>query len=395
MWYIPEERPGDLIKTRTIQIVTVALLLLFLLAGFARTLLSPDTEIFYENRPANRFPAFSASSFLDGTWQSDVEDAFSDQIPAAIRMKKLYNIFDTGTALPVIRMLGQGGGYVGFRNICFFEDMLVVRPVALPEKEDTFLAAARHIGSWQDAAPGTEFYVYYIETDRDLNLETGAKSGLYDCLAGALALPAERVGRLRVDSFADYRRLFFKTDHHWNADGSYQGYLDLCALLGITPLTTRGQYRVPACYHGTRAAGVEGVPAEDFAVNLYDYPDMTVTIPSGPIPDYGMQSLFVSGELESVSYGSIFGVDCGELVFDTGRPGKTLLVMGDSYDNAIAKPLASCFSKSFFVDLRSYEAEVGHPFDMESYLSDNGIDVVLFVGAIDYFGGTLPLSKGG
>ena len=372
----------------------MGLLLLFLLAGLARALCSPDTEIYYENRPANRFPAFSAASFLDGTWQSEVEDAFSDQVPAAIRMKKLYNIFDTGAALPLIRLLGQSGGYVGFRNICFFEDMLVVRTAALAEKEEAYLAAARLISSWQKTAPESDFYVYYIETDRDLDLETGEKSGLFDCLTGALTLPAERVGRLRVDSFADYRRLFFKTDHHWNADGSYQGYLDLCALLGITPLTARGQYRVPACYRGTRAAGVEGIPAEDFAVNLFDYPDMTVTIPSGPIPDYGMQSLFVSGELENVSYGSVFGVDCGELVFDTGRPGKNLLVMGDSYDNAVVKALAAGFSKTYCVDLRSYASELGRPFVMTDYLEEHAIDCVVFIGGVDYFGATLPREGG-
>jgi hypothetical protein len=152
---------------------------------------------------------------------------------------------------------------------------------------------------------------------------------------------------------------------------------------------------VPACYRGTRAAGVEGVPAEDFTVNVYDYPDMTVTIPYGPIPDYGMQALFVEGALESVSYGSVFGVDCGELVFDTGRSGKNLLVMGDSYDNAIVKPLAAGFSKTFCVDLRSFESELGHPFVMADYIKDHGIDCVLFVGGVDYFGGTLPQTEGG
>ena len=162
----------------------------------------------------------------------------------------------------------------------------------------------------------------------------------------------------------------------------------------MEPLPLAGCYSVPACYLGTRAAGVEGVPAEDFAVNLYDFPDMTITIPAGQIPDYGMQALFAAGELENVSYGSVFGVDCGELVFDTGKPGKNLLVMGDSYDNAIVKPLAASFAKTYCVDLRSYEGEIGRPFDMESYLRDKEIDAVLFVGAIDYFGGTLPREGG-
>ena len=137
------------------------------------------------------------------------------------------------------------------------------------------------------------------------------------------------------------------------------------------------------------------MPAEDFAVNLFDYPAMRVTIPVGELPDYGMQELFVGGELESVSYGLVFGVDCGELLLDTGRPGKNLLVMGDSYDNAIVKPLAASFSKTWCVDLRSYAGELGQRFDMASYLREKDIDLVLFVGGVDYFGGTLPSTEGG
>ena len=324
-----------------------------------------------------------------------MEDALADQIPEASRMKKLYNLYDTSLALPLIRFLGRDGGYVGFRDICFCHDMLVVRPIPLAEKAAALEESARKISAWAAASPGTDFYVYYIETDRDLNLETGEKSGLFDCLAAALSLPAGHAERLRVDSFDDYRRDFFKTDHHWNAAGSYRGYAELCALLKVEPLPQPDRYTVPACYRGTRAAGVEGVPAEDFAVNLYDCPDMTVTIPAGQIPDYGMQALFVSGELENVSYGSVFGVDCGELVFDTGRPGKNLLVMGDSYDNAIVKPLAASFAKTCCVDLRSYASELGRPFVMAEFLREHDIDAVLFVGGIDYFGATLPTAEGG
>ncbi len=380
---------------RRIQICAAALCLLFLLAGLARALLSPETEIAYENRPARRWPAFSALAFLRGDYQAAAEDALADQIPEASRMKKLYNIYDTSLALPLIRFLGRDGGYVGFRDICFFHDMLVVRPIPLAEKAAALEESARKISAWAAVSPGTDFYVYYIETDRDLNLETGEKSGLFDCLAAALSLPAGHAERLRVDSFDDYRRDFFKTDHHWNAAGSYRGYAELCALLKVEPLPQPDRYTVPACYRGTRAAGVEGVPAEDFAVNLYDCPDMTVTIPAGQIPDYGMQALFVSGELENVSYGSVFGVDCGELVFDTGTPGKNLLVMGDSYDNAIVKPLAASFAKTCCVDLRSYASELGRPFVMAEFLREHDIDAVLFVGGIDYFGATLPTAEGG
>ena len=380
---------------RRIQICTAALCLLFLLAGLARALLSPETEIAYENRPAKRWPAFSVRAFLRGDYQAAAEDALADQIPEASRMKKLYNIYDTSLALPLIRFLGRDGGYVGFRDICFLKDMLVVRPIPLAEKAAALKESARRISAWAAASPGTDFYVYYIETDRDLNLETGEKTGLFDCLDAGLRLPAEHVDRLHVDSFDDYHRDFFKTDHHWNAAGSYRGYAELCALLNVEPLPQPESHTVPACYRGTRAAGVEGIPAEDFAVNLYALPDMRVTIPAGTIPDYGMQALFVNGELENVSYGSVFGVDCGELVFDTGEPGKNLLVMGDSYDNAVVKLLAAGFAKTYCVDLRSYASELGRPFVMAEVLREHDIDTVLFVGGIDYFGATLPTAEGG
>ena len=125
---------GDRIKARTISLAAAGLCLLFLLAGLARALLSPETEIAYENRPAKRMPAFSLADFLSGDFQAGFEDALADQLPEAIRMKKLYNIYDTALALPAVHALGRDGGYVGFRNICFFEDMLVVRPVPLAEK---------------------------------------------------------------------------------------------------------------------------------------------------------------------------------------------------------------------------------------------------------------------
>ena len=380
---------------RRIQICTAALCLLFLLAGLARALLSPETEIAYENRPAKRWPAFSVRAFLRGDYQAAAEDALADQIPEASRMKKLYNIYDTSLALPLIRFLGRDGGYVGFRDICFLKDMLVVRPIPLAEKAAALKESARRISAWAAASPGTDFYVYYIETDRDLNLETGEKTGLFDCLTAGLRLPAEHVDRLRVDSFDDYHRDFFKTDHHWNAAGSYRGYAELCTLLNVEPLPQPESHTVPACYRGTRAAGVEGIPAEDFAVNLYALPDMRVTIPAGTIPDYGMQALFVNGELENVSYGSVFGVDCGELHFKTGRDGKKLLVMGDSYDNAVVKLLAAGFAKTYCVDLRSYASELGRPFVMAEVLREHDIDTVLFVGGIDYFGATLPTAEGG
>ena len=61
----------------------------------------------------------------------------------------------------------------------------------------------------------------------------------------------------------------------------------------------------------------------------------------------------------------------------------------------MAKPLASGFSQCWFVDLRSYAAELGRPFELESWLKEHEVNRVLLVGGIDYFGETLPNTEGG
>ena len=61
-----------------------------LLTGLTRAIISPDDEIFYENRPAEKLYAPSAESYMDKSFQDSVENVLSDQVNAAIKMKKLY-----------------------------------------------------------------------------------------------------------------------------------------------------------------------------------------------------------------------------------------------------------------------------------------------------------------
>ena len=70
--------------------------------------------------------------------------------------------------------------------------------------------------------------------------------------------------------------------------------------------------------------------------------------------------------------------DNGETVFSTGTQGRgSLLVLGESFDNAILKLLASHYDTLYSVDLRYYEHSMGHPFDLSAYTKEHGISSVL------------------
>lgn len=62
-----------------------------------------------------------------------------------------------------------------------------------------------------------------------------------------------------------------------------------------------------------------------------------------------------------------------------------MLVIGESYDNAILKLLASHFNKTYSIDLRNYERTFGAKFQFSEYVKDSQIDKVLLIGNIDYF----------
>lgn len=368
-------------------VIVVLLIFVILSGGFLKTVFFPTDEIPYENRPAKKIEKLSFESYISEEFQSSMENALGDQVHWAIKTKKLYNIIETHFALPIINALtASDETYIKYRNRFFYKDMLVVPPIELSEKLQSIDLGIETLNQYFSDCPDADFYVYYIETDCDVDFDTGQKSGVYEYYRSKLILPGSHIARLKIDSFEDYHSKFLKTDHHWNYLGAYQAYTDICSMLGVEPLEPKGEHTVYGNYLGTRAAGIEGLSPEDFTINVFDFPEMQISYTGYELNnEYGQQSLFLDDALNGISYGAVFGGDYGELIFDTGCNGENILVLGDSYDNALIKALASCFNTTYSVDLRAFEADTGYSFDIKQYIDQNNIDKVLIIGELDYF----------
>lgn len=374
--------------SKIINILFIAFILFWLVLGLARTLFFPKDTNFLENRTADKVPAFSAAAYLDASFQDGVEDALSDQAPFAQHMKKLYNMADSLALRTMLRpfLPAFRDRYIPYHDEWIFqEEYLLYTPFRLLPDNTGYDANLRSYNAAFAANPGVDFYLYYVETDLDVDLATGEKSGVYEYISEFVDLPEDHVGRLEVDGFEDYSRYFLKTDHHWCYRGSYQGYSEILRMLApeeapLRPLETVALGKSS----GTKAAGV-GIYGfyEDFAAYRFAFPDMTVTVNGRPAEDYGSQDRWMNGETasDSLSYGSFYGGDYGEVVFDTGRADReNLLILGDSYDNAVIKLLASHFGRTYAVDQRYYEAENGAAFDLPEYIREHDIAKVLKVG---------------
>lgn len=380
--------------SKTVNLLFIIFILLWLVAGLARTLFFPKDINYLEKRTASKAAAFSLPAYLDSSFQDSMDSALSDQLPFAQRMKDVYNHASDYLILrmlrPVIRTYRDR--YIPYHNKRIFqEEYLLYSPTRLLPGDTDYDANLQSYNAGFAANPGVEFYMYYVETDLDMNFMTGEKSGIYEYIGESIDLPEDHIGRLAVDSFDDYSRYFLKTDHHWCYRGAYRGYTDILKMLApeetpLRPLETV----VLGTSSGSKAAavGIFGFE-EDFTVYRFAFPDMTVTVNGQAAGDYGNQSAWLRRADEGLPakmpdglvYAEFYGGDGGEIVFDTGREDReNLLILGDSYDNAILKLLAAHFGRTYAVDQRYYEADNGVPFDLTEYIEEHDITKVLAVG---------------
>lgn len=369
-----------------INFVFVGLILCGLLLGLARTVFFPKKINYYENRYANRAALPTPGTYADGTFQDQLEAALGDQTPFAERFKARYNDLSSKLTKALLKPVLESGRYYRIGDVQLFSDYLTYHTRDLQVLRPTLEERAANYNAIFAAHPDIEFFVCYIEKDTDINFETGERVYADDLLFSMLNLPENRMLKYEIPDFAAFSEYFYRTGHHWNYLGSYRAYRELLPLLGCTdtPLEPTATETLGE-FSGSKAAGTGlDIFSEPFTVYRFAYPEMTVTRNGEPAGDYGRQDA-VPGEL-ALSYGAFYGGDDGEIIFDTGRTDRgNLLVIGESYDNAILKLLAPHFDRTYSVDLRYYRNYMGSDFSLSDYLRRNNITKVLLIGNVDYY----------
>lgn len=365
---------------------------LVLLAGLGRTLLRPKDVNHYENRPANTVAPLTVSGWLDGSFQDAMEAALSDQVPLAQTMKKAYNDAQNGIRYDAMLRLSQAHPDlpVQYGSFYVYGGKYLTYPYHAPDTVNAALEAhSENINQIIAAYPDVSFYIYMVEGDMDNYFPAGVNNGAFEYLSSRVNLPAAQMGRFAADDLATFERDFYQTDHHWNNIGSYRGYCEAAALLGCTDLLEPQEtVRVSDHFSGSKALsiGAQEQFFEPMDVYRFAFPKMSVTIAGEPSADYGRQDAALSGQLTDASYGGVYGWDDGEVILDTGTTGRgNLLMLGESYDNAILKLIASHFDRVYSVDLRSYEQDMGKPFRLAEYLREHRITKVLWIGSTPFF----------
>lgn len=186
-----------------------------------------------------------------------------------------------------------------------------------------------------------------------------------------------------IDTFEEFCDMYARTDHHWEMDGAYQGYVDVSTALGFgSELVEKGQrieYEQPVFY-GSHARGA--LEADGPFDLMYDY--------RFDLPDY---ALFVNGKEASSEqvahvemysqgdwqngkfvnrYGEYFHGDRNVLEFvnQEREDGGTLLIVGDSFTNAMERLFTAHYKRVYVIDPRHSKQTVSEVIDDLEDVSD-------------------------
>lgn len=363
-------------KKQNITNVVLLVFLVSIMAFFSLSYVFGVEKSFSEdeNRALQTFPKFTFEKLLDGTYTRQLHNYFSDQIIFRTKMIEIK----AGTELLMGKnennniLLGQDGYLIEThpytdenysflrKNLYKIEKLITnlqkngikVNSVIIPRKVDI----------WED-----NFSPYYSNERNKIIWETVEKKHIN-----------------LIEAFISKQKngvqIFYKTDHHWTAEGAYYAYTELGDVLGFVPykLNHFTLKTLSDEFHGTTysRSGFFFTDSEKIKAPSIESGRYKVTI-----VDTGTEfdTLYDITYLAKKDKYSVFlsGNNAHVKVYDTKDNTKeTLLIIKDSFSHSLAPYLCEHYNLEL-IDPRYFSNSI------EDYIKENSIENVLFLFGID------------
>ena len=364
------------------NVILVGMFFLIIGLGILALLKTPTTFSVAENRDLAQFTMPNLRSFLDHSFQDNLENALSDQFIGSATIREAYSYvidnmptFSLEEQLCKNEYLSLGNG----RSTFNCDERIVYTPVKFTAQQEkqikTNIAQLDKLNQLADT-------YYYVVNDPAVfdfrtnqfteNLTELLKKNLHNGYAG--------IDSLKFKNYDEAKKFFYKTDHHWNYRGAQQGYLDIAKMLNI-----KNVYQPDETFHsneqffGSHARNLRNYDfPEEFVAYKYSLPKHKSYI-NGVFGSYNGVEKTEKHDYEYEKnlnfYGQYYGLDYAEVVFDYAQPKKeNLLIIANSYSNAINELLASGFNKTYVIDPR-----INKNWHARKYIKDNEISKVVVI----------------
>lgn len=333
-----------------------------------------------ENRYLQQVPKFSWSNLKDGTFTSDVESYMSDQIflkdelvtlktdTDRLLLKKLQNGVYFGSDGYYLQDFKQNNSIIS-QNIGYvnsFADLMD------SNVKMNFLLAPNAVSVMSEKLPSVTQTDDQTKTISLIKKQLSSKIGFY-CPYDIFTAEAEK-------GSGNY---YYKTDHHWTAEGSLAAFKGLMSFTGQTFNVPNYTIEKLQDFYGTLYSKAPSMLAKPDTIKLLTNTanKLTVTYPdSNKTTDTLFDSSFKNvKDKYSTFLGGNFPVV--NIKSTQGQSDEKVLVIKDSYANCMATYFADMFKDVTYIDMRYYHIQ---DLDVSEYVKKNGITQIYFVYNIDF-----------
>ncbi len=396
-----------------------AFFLLFIVIGVIGLILPlRPTESDVEKRTLTVFPTFTWESFINGDYTDQISTWYSDTFPfrdqlisADAQFERLYGLNKEeihGDAVVNDEIPVEGEIEVTLGEDTEDESEWDHAEIqADPEKAGTiYVAEGRGFGLYGFSAQDATNYaalinevadrlegiatVYdilaptsitiYLDEETQRSIGSGSEEECYEYIAGLLDPNVHYVPIVNVLKKHNGEYIYFRSDHHWTADGAYYAYSELMAAMGKEPCPKEDY---------------EKVEYDDFVGTYYSYSNQSEVFLENPdtvvayIPDTNeMTYLTEDGEeregsvvADATNFSSGDKYQCFiagdkpyvKIVNDNIDDDSSCVVIKESYGDCFVPFLVNSFHTVYSLDYRYYTD------GFYNFVEETGVENVVFL----------------
>ena len=192
------------------------------------------------------------------------------------------------------------------------------------------------------------------------------------------------VDDFKVKNIDEYNKYFYKSDHHWNMQGAYLGYIDIMNMMGHNDIQNINIKEENIKFTGSFSRTTRNNEIYDkfYTVDNYNK-NYTVSVNNNEAPS-NFQPLSIANlnkkknEFYDWYVGYFYGL-YGNVIYDFKNPSKkNLLIISDSYAWEIDYLIANHYNKTHVINIM-YDEYLNNSLNYTEYIKENDIDDVLIL----------------
>lgn len=359
------------------RFLTVTVFILFLLAAFIVLVVLPkdETSAAQENRNLAEMPKFSFSSLFSGEFMTDFETYLSDNVG----FRSVFNSLSSGyKSYKGINSFGKivetngdmGTGEATKSRLLVIDDRVMEVYCVDDEAREQYIDM---VNFYAEKLPSSiNLYSMLIPTQVDfMPFYSTVGDSQSESIRYFSEHFSERVKNISVydtlkEHFLNDEYVYFRTDHHWTQLGAYYAYEKMSESMDFTTVpieefeknsisdfTGYLYSQAEASYLSEHKDSIDYYKS---VLNDLEYSAVTYSYIPGEAFNYSGK-MFDLGK--GASYTMFLGGDQPYIEINTlSGNKKTLVMIKDSYSNALIPWLACSYSKIIVIDARTFDQSI-------------------------------------